>query len=585
MAGVAPQAMDAPKRLDPREVLRSAVLIQAAFRRWSLEDSRRLLDIQPTMPSPPLAVALVFKERMVDPRIIDHEMEAMSSAAVICGRNKGLTLEPIVACYREYWGILPADDGIFDLLKERFTEVAADMDEEVLGQAHARAKLPSEVRALMAEGRKKWGAPEESIVKYHFLFPGCNAWVEELKKSAEAMFTSRLEFVTTRQSITKLGEQVELELGDGHTPLRARVLRAKTAHRDRMTYEAQSNYGWPPKGKVTALCHGARWFGTELGCTDLVVQDFVASTMRELKKAEKAAVQALEPLMTQANELRRKLTMWPQPPKLIKQALIDELQEVLDQTKEMLAIDQDELGFETPPVLKLYSEILKEEFLQHCQNEAAIAAQEIRRTDSDNATEEEVRALSIARLWQLVEAMQAEGIAGIATATELSAEFEAELDEIRPLIALTRPDLVMVDVPEDIADGWHEPPGFREVERPIGTPEPPYQCRVLTPEPPPPPETPRPDIEVCMKLHSVAVEDTRSRSEIVLLEKCAMIIAEECGIPRDWITHLGFQAVQAMLKPEPVDEKPVDETLKPVDETLSEIPPSATADSETASYA
>merc|ERR1712014_244293 len=127
---------------------------------------------------------------------------------------------------------------------------------------------------------------------------------------------------------------------------------------------------------------------------------------------------------------------------------------------------------------------------QHCQNEAAIAAQEIRRTDPDNATEEEVRLLNTARLWQLVEAMQAEGIAGIATATELSAEFESELDEVRPLIALTRPDLVMLDPSKEVVDdGWHLPPGFREVDQPIGTPEPPYQPRVLTPEPPPPPET------------------------------------------------------------------------------------------------
>lgn len=570
MAGVASKAM-VPKRLDPREVLRSAVLIQAAFRRWSLEDSRRLLDIQPTMPSPPLAVALAFKERMVHPSMIDHEMEAMSSSAIICGRDRGLTLGPIVACHREYWGTLPADDGIFDLLKERFTEVATEMDEEVLGKAHQSATLPSEVRALMAVGRKQWGAPDESIVEYHLLFPGCNAWVEELKKSAEAMFTSRLEFATTRRSITKLGDQVELELGDGHTPLRARVLRAKTSHRERMTLEAQSNYGWPPKGKVTVLCHGTRWFATELGCTDLSVQDFVSATMREFNKTEIAALEALNPLLVQAKELRRKLAIWPPPPKLIKKALIDELQEVLDQAKKMLAADQDELGFESPPVLKLYNDILKEEFLEHCQNEAATAAQELRKTDPDNATEEEVRLLNTARLWQLVEAMQAEGIAGIATATELSAEFESELDEVRPLIALTRPDLVMIDSSQEVIDdGWHLPPGFREVDQPIGTPEPPYQPRVLTPEPPPPPETPRPDIEVCMKLHSVAVEDTRSRSEIVLMERCAMIIAEECGIPRDWVTHLGFQAVQAMLKP------------KPVDETLSEHPPSHTAGSEAA---
>mmetsp|Transcript_115878 Transcript_115878/g.328402 ORF Transcript_115878/g.328402 Transcript_115878/m.328402 type:complete len:235 (-) Transcript_115878:39-743(-) len=55
----------------------------------------------------------------------------------------------------------------------------------------------------------------------------------------------------------------------------------------------------------------------------------------------------------------------------------------------------------------------------------------------------------------------------------------------------------------------------------------------------PAPET-QADISVRMKLHGVTLEDARARSEILLLEQCARIIAEECCVPREWISHIAF---------------------------------------------
>mmetsp|Transcript_96582 Transcript_96582/g.171721 ORF Transcript_96582/g.171721 Transcript_96582/m.171721 type:complete len:591 (-) Transcript_96582:40-1812(-) len=556
-----------PRKLDPREIQRSVVLIQAAFRRWSLEDPRRLLGIGPTMPSPPLAVALVFKRRLVHPESIDVEGEAMASASIICGRNTNLTLGPLVACYSEYWGKLPADEGIFEFLKERFEEVATEMDEKVLRQCMMQqARLPSQVRALMAEAGEIWGAPEPSdpIVGYHELWKACEVRILELKKECESTFTARLEFATTRRSIKQLADEVDKELGDGHTALRGRLIRARIAHKDRLELEVQSNFGWPPKGQAATLCHAMRWFAVELGEGSLAVQDFLKATLRELRAAEKAADEMLAPVESAAGELRRRLGLWPEPPKLIKQALLEELKEIVDKAKETLVETVEDLGYESPKVLKRFSSILQEDFFAHCQEAISSASEVLRTCSATKADEEEIVLQNSARLFQLLEVMQAEGGPnGVAVATELGTEFEHELEEVKYFMRSTRPDLMLVE--EEPDDGWHAPPEFRELDQPLGTPEPPYQPRVLTPEPPPPPPEPQPDISVCMKLHSVAVEDTKARSEIVLMEKCAMIIAEECGIPRQWITHFAFQEATLPVAP------PAIGTIEEGDDAMSDI--------------
>ncbi|CAJ1443317.1 unnamed protein product [Effrenium voratum] len=131
-----------------------------------------------------------------------------------------------------------------------------------------------------------------------------------------------------------------------------------------------------------------------------------------------------------------------------------------------------------------------------------------------------------------------EGTAGMSLAVELGTEFELQLEEVKPFIALTRPDIFTEPEPDD---GWHQPPDFRLLDLPFQAQDEREEEQVAEERAQSARAREASDINVSMKLHSVAVEDTQSRSEILLLEKCAMIIAEECGIPRQWISNLCFK--------------------------------------------
>jgi len=532
------QLKAAPKHLDPRAVFRAALFIQSAFRRWQLEDPRRLLGIEPTMPSPALRVAMAWKQRLCKPESVDTQGEAMAAVSVICGRNRGLTLGPLVACFHEYQGKLPEDDVIFALLQERFVEVAADMDEAVLKQLEDATRL-SEARRIIEQGREAWGAPEKSILPNHSLFTACQERIEELKRSMEGHLTARLEFTTTRRSLQSLSEEVEIEFANCHTPLRARVLKAKQAHKARVELEVQSSYGWPPKGRPALLVRALRWFALELGSDHISVEDFRRAAMRELRKVEASAEEACRPIEESTAERRRRLALWPPAPKLIQRGITEQLEEILKNAQPILESYGEELALESPAVLRRFSGILKEAFFERCFLEASKLA-DILRTGGDSADQEEPLLHAAAQLWQLLEVLQGEGSAGMALSVELGTEFELQLEEVKPLVALTRPDLIFVE--EEPDDGWHRPPDFRHVDQPLMAEDEEEQEleREATPERAVSAFAERSDISVSMKLHSVAIEDTKSKSEILLLERCAMIIAEECGIPRQWISNLNF---------------------------------------------
>mmetsp|Transcript_15620 Transcript_15620/g.36883 ORF Transcript_15620/g.36883 Transcript_15620/m.36883 type:complete len:556 (+) Transcript_15620:43-1710(+) len=530
----------APKHLDPRAVFRAALFIQSAFRRWQLEDPRRLLGIEPTMPSPALRVAMAWKQRLCRPETVDVQAEAMAAVSVICGRNKGLTLGPIVACFHEYEGKLPEEDAIFALLRERFVEVAADMDEAVLAKLQ-EATRPSEARNLIEREKAAWGVPEKPLVPDMTLFPLCQERIEDLKRSMEGYLTARMEFTTTRRSLQKLSQEVELEFLNCHTPLRARVLKARQAHKARVELEVQANYGWPPKGRPALLLRALRWFALELGSDHPSVEDFRRAAMRELKKVEVSAEEACRPIEEATAERRRRLAIWPPAPKLIQQGITEQLEEILENAKPTLEAYSEELALESPTVLRRFSGILKEAFVDRCLQSAAATA-DLLRACEDKADQEERRLQFAAQLWQLLEVLQGEGTAGMAVAVELGTEFEIDLEEVKPLISLTRPDLLFME--EEPDDGWHRPPDFREVDQPLAEEEPVEEVREVTPEPVVT-AVAGPDISVSMKLHSVALEDARAKSEILLMERCAMIIAEECGIPRQWISNLAFAAEDA----------------------------------------
>merc|ERR1712217_482524 len=95
---------------------------------------------------------------------------------------------------------------------------------------------------------------------------------------------------------------------------------------------------------------------------------------------------------------------------------------------------------------------------------------------------------------------------------------------------------VCIDGPDD---EWHRPPNYEYIEQPLAPIEfpPPSPMQKLTP--PPAPEL-KPDISVRMRLHGVSLIDARNKSEILLLEQCARIIAQECNIPREWVSHITF---------------------------------------------
>lgn len=534
----------APKKLDPQAVFRAALFIQTAFRRWQLATPARLLGIESTVPSPALRVALTWKQRLCRPETVDVTAEAMAAVAVICGRNNGLTLGPIVACYNEYIDKLPADDAIFALLRERFQEVAEDMDEAVLAQLQD-AQRPSEARSIIEKGRAAWGAPEKSLIPNHTLFSSCEDRVEQLKKVIEGDLTARLEFTTTRRSIESLSQEVELEFHSCHTPLRARVLKAKQSHKARVELEVQSNYGWPPKGQPALLIRAARWFALELGSEHPAVEDFLRAALRELRKVEFSAEQVLAPVEEATDERRRRLALWPPAPKLIQQGITEQLEEILNNAKPSLQHYSEELALEYPNILKRFSGIEKEAFVERCMKDAKKTAKQLRKS-SDTADQEEPRLHAAARLFQLLEVLQGEGNAGMAMAIELGADFERELQEVKPLIALTRPDLLFVEA--DLDDGWHRPPDFRLLDQPVAEAEAQGIDKDAT-QRAATPKTERSDINISMKLHSVNLQDTQSRSEIVLLERCALIIAEECGIPRQWISNLHFKAEDASKEP------------------------------------
>merc|ERR1740121_1540398 len=57
------------------------------------------------------------------------------------------------------------------------------------------------------------------------------------------------------------------------------------------------------------------------------------------------------------------------------------------------------------------------------------------------------------------------------------------------------------------------------------------------------------DVQVQMRLHGVTLEDVEQVPDIIMQEKLAAVIAKECGIPREWITHLALAAPMPSIMP------------------------------------
>lgn len=280
----------------------------------------------------------------------------------------------------------------------------------------------------------------------------------------------------------------------------------------------------------------------ELGVLNLSVEDFTDEARRALKRGEIAATKALTPAATTILEIRRKLALQPAPPKLLAEALQQELHDHGVKAMNLLAEWEEEIGFESPIVLDLICNIMgKKAFLEKCRNGASAAAFTLRTTDPSEAHQERPRQEATARLFQLLEAIEAAMSMSqkCAAFTEpFREEFHLELSKVHNMLAIMRSELGEPD------DGWHRPPSFQAFEQL------PVLLAEARPPPPKPPEPevpampPRgPNISIRMRLHGVNCEDATAKSEILLLERLADIIAKECGVPREWISDISFGSV------------------------------------------
>jgi len=215
-------------------------------------------------------------------------------------------------------------------------------------------------------------------------------------------------------------------------------------------------------------------------------------------------------------------------------------------------------------------------FLDHCEARAEEIADELRALgprpppslEENHITE--ARAIGATALAHFLEILEDGGRTSLKRrgstikAKALKAEFGPELKRAQQAVELFR------DPTEEEEGGWHLPPGFSNVDAMLKPPDP--------PPPPPPPKEIRLERKLpgmrdgeglSMTLHGVDFEDVYRHNEILLLEMCADIIAEECKIPRDCIFNMSFS-----------EPKKVTEDASAADETQlegTELPEGATS--------
>jgi len=140
----------AAPRLNPQSVIRAAVYIQGSYRRFRVEECRKIAGIGPVEPTPPVAVGLFMGQALRKARSLEEvQAEAATVAAVICGREEGLVLGSMVRTYSEYRSLLPPDNTALGMLRERFHEVAVDAEEDLYRRLR-HCSLPSHVRQAVA---------------------------------------------------------------------------------------------------------------------------------------------------------------------------------------------------------------------------------------------------------------------------------------------------------------------------------------------------------------------------------------------------------------------------------------------------
>jgi len=509
-----------------------------------------------------------------EPGFLDVEDEAVGICALICSREPGKTLKlgDLSDAYEEYSPHLRQDHPALMMVIERFDDIAYEAEEEALRKIE-ELSLPSEAEAALKDTIRAWRSPEERLgggANKEPLWKQAKEMIAKLRLEHERLLIARLPIVNNQESYGAMMAEVEREFCGERTILRGQLRAGRNRHRALLETELQTMYGWPPRGPGPSLKRAARQYVTELGAEHPLVEDFVVAARLHVKEKETKCVQEMADLEKEILRLRALVTADPPAPKLLHEGYLEQLNEKCLEAMQRLETWKQDLGEDSPVYLRfLKSTMGTAKFLDHCEARAAEIADELRplgarpppSLEENHVTES--RAIGATALAHFLEELQAGG--RHAKAAALKAEFSSELKRAEDGVMLFKVD-------DEDSEGWHMPCGFRNVEA--------SEKAAEAPSPPPPPKEFRMERELpgmkegeslSMRLHGVSFEDVYRHNEILLLEMCADIIAEECKIPRDCIFNLSFSDPKKTQK-KAEDESPV---VEDTEELLPDETPSA----------
>lgn len=545
--------------LHPRSIVKSIVMCQAGIRRFLavryLKSTGAHLDpdvisaaLMMAAPPPPIAAGIFFAKHLRCPGYIDVEQEAECIAAVICAREHNITLGAIAAGYLEYEPHLPADHPVLGLFLERFDEVLIDADEDAMARFKG-VSLPSEAEAHLARCAARWEAPRMGPNGTE-VFPLAKKEITRLRDEYEKVLMQRLKTCGTTEGYDAFLAEVSREFVGCPTVLRNQVREGRHRHKQQVEMEVSTLFSWPPVGPMPTLMDAARKYRSELGADHPVGEDFILHVKRKIREREKLAEEEMIPLEKDVLVLRRKIEAVPPPPKLLLQGYQAEMNDLGLEAMKVVKFWEHDLGPGNPTVIKYMRSIMgRDGFITHCEVKVDELAEDLRRLGPrplptlESADDREARSIAAVELTFWLDILQAESWP---RCEELRSQFAAELQRAQPAVALFRPD----EAPED-EDGWHKPLGYEVIESStrdlpldslpqggaaglksqdmVGGKMGARQLPGLLPT-----------VPFRMRLHGVDFEDVRRHSELLLLERCADVIALECGIPRHCISNMAF---------------------------------------------
>jgi len=384
-----------------------------------------------------------------------------------------------------------------------------------------------------------WRCPESRPGNDAALFKQAHETIETLRTQHEQVLIARLPIVSNQEAYGAMIAEVEREFVGARTILRGQLRLARNRHRALLETELQTMYGWPPKGPGPSLKRAARQYLAELGPEHPLVEDFVLAARRHIKEKEDKCIQELGDLEKDILKFRGLVNADPPAPKLMRDSYVEQLNEKSLDAIQRLDLWSKEIGTDSAVYLRFLRSVLDTEpYLDQCEAQASTLVEELRSygprpppsLEENHITE--ARAIASTSLAFYIEALEADGRSSAAAA--FRGEMSGELRRVREAVALFKE-------PVEENEGWHKPPGYDQLDIPDPPPPP--------PPPPPPKKEFRLDRELpgmrekeglTMRLHGVGFEDVNRHHELLLLEMCADIIAEECKIPRDCIFNMSF---------------------------------------------